>query len=209
MKPEIEEYAELHTSAETELLYRINRETHIHRLNPRMLSGHLQGKLLEFICCMLKPQNVLEVGTFTGYASICLAGALPANGRLHTIEINPEFEDDVLNYFTESGFEDKITLHLGDAMEIIPTMQMQFDLVFMDADKDNYLNYYNLLFDKINKGGFLIADNVLWGEKVLDTDASDKETKGIIAFNDFIQNDPRVENLLLPFRDGIMMVRKL
>lgn len=159
---------------------------------------------------MVHPENILEVGTFTGYSTICLAEGLSETGHLHTIEINPEMEETALHYFEEAGLQSKITLHIGNALDVIPTLKEQFGLVFLDADKENYLRYYQLLWDRITPGGYLLADNVLWGGKIFNKIAlSDKETLGIIEFNEFVQNDSRVENLLLPFRDGLMLVRKL
>jgi predicted O-methyltransferase YrrM len=159
---------------------------------------------------MLRPSSILEIGTFTGYSAICLAEGLTDKGMLHTIEVNPELEDMISRYFNEAGITAKTKLHIGHAMDIIPTINTTFDLVFIDADKENYLNYYHLVFDKVRKGGFILADNVLWGGKVMKkTPALDKETKGIKEFNEFVQQDKRVENTLLPLRDGLMVVRKL
>jgi predicted O-methyltransferase YrrM len=159
---------------------------------------------------MLCPSSILEIGTYTGYSAICLAEGLTDKGMLHTIEINPELEEMIRRYFNEVGISSKTSLHIGNAMEIVPTINTTFDLVFIDADKENYLNYYNMVFDKVRKGGIIIADNVLWGGKVLkDKPTPDKETKGIKEFNEFVQQDKRVENMLLPLRDGLMIVRKL
>lgn len=209
MDKKLENYITGHTSAEPELLQRLNRETHVKILFPRMMSGHLQGKFLEMISWMVRPERVLEIGTYTGYSAICLSAGLTENGSLHTIEINPELEDFILKYIREAGLSEKINLHIGDAMEVIPQLDEKFDLVFIDADKENYLNYYHLVFDKVKKGGFILADNALWDGKVLSPDKKmDKETTGIVEFNDFVQNDDRVENVLLPLRDGVMVVRK-
>jgi len=205
----LEKYSEDHTSKESILLQKLYRETNVKVLYPQMLSGKLQGSLLKMISKMIRPERILEIGTFTGYSAICLAHGLTANGLMHTIEVNPELEEMIMRYFTEAGITTKVKLHIGNAMEIIPTFNDIFDLVFIDADKENYLNYYKLVFDKVKQGGFILTDNVLWGGKVLEkVPASDTETNSIIAFNKFVQNDDRVENVLLPIRDGIMMIRK-
>jgi len=207
---ELEEYAEAHTTPETEVLHKLNRETNIRILHPRMLSGHIQGQFLKMISGMIRPKQILEIGTYTGYSAICLAEGLADEGLLHTIEIKPELEEMATDYFNRAGVIHKIKQYIGDALTIIPAINETFDLVFIDADKENYLNYYRLLIDKLKPGGYLLADNVLWsGKVVLSVPANDKETKGIMEFNDFVQNDPRVENVLLPFRDGVMMVRKI
>jgi caffeoyl-CoA O-methyltransferase len=207
--PEIEQYAEDHTTPEPDVLARLNRETHLSQVYPRMLSGPVEGTFLRMICSMLKPRRVLEIGTFTGYSAIFMAMGLPANGILHTIEVNPEQEEIISRYIHEAGLTDKIVLHIGDAMEIIPALNEKWDLVFLDADKPNYLRYYNLLFERLEPGGILLADNALWDGKVLkEKERMDPDTTGIAEFNDFIQKDERVENLLLPVRDGIMVVRK-
>jgi len=206
----LENYITDHTSAEQEVLRELNRETHVKVLFPRMMSGHLQGKFLQMVSWMIRPGRVLEIGTYTGYSAICLAGGLKDQGVVHTIEINPELEDIILKYVVKAGLSDKIQLHIGDAIDIIPDLDETFDLVFIDADKENYLNYYHLVFDKVREGGFILADNALWDGKVVEEKKRyDKETEGIIKFNDFVQNDDRVENVLLPVRDGIMIVRKI
>ncbi len=205
--PDIMKYAEMHTQVESAVLKELNRETHLKILKPRMLSGHTQGQLLQLISCMIKPKQILEIGTFTGYSAICLAEGLAEKGMIHTIEYNPELEDIILKYFGKANMNRKAKLYIGQALEIIPTINEVFDLVFIDADKENYLNYYRMVFDKVKNGGFILADNVLWDGKVV-TESKDRETIGIIEFNDFVQNDNRVENLLLPFRDGLMVVRK-
>jgi predicted O-methyltransferase YrrM len=205
----LENYITDHTSAEQEVLRELNRETHVKVLFPRMMSGHLQGKFLQMVSWMIRPGRVLEIGTYTGYSAICLAGGLKDQGVVHTIEINPELEDIILKYVVKAGLSDKIQLHIGDAIDIIPDLDETFDLVFIDADKENYLNYYHLVFDKVREGGFILADNALWDGKVVEEKKRyDKETEGIIKFNDFVQNDDRVENVLLPVRDGIMIIRK-
>jgi len=207
--PEIENYAEEHTSPESPLLSKLNRETHLSQVYPRMLSGHIEGTFLRMICNIQKPRRVLEIGTFTGYSAIFMAMGLPENGILHTIEVNPEQEEIITRYIHEAGLAEKIVLHIGDAMEIIPSLNEKWDLVFLDADKPNYLQYYNILFERLKPGGILLADNALWDGKVLKVkERMDADTTGIAEFNDFIQNDERVENVLLPVRDGIMVVRK-
>jgi predicted O-methyltransferase YrrM len=208
--PEIFNYAEAYSSPETDVLKKLNRETNVKVHFPRMLSGRMQGNLLKMISCMLSPEKILEIGTYTGYSSICLSEGLTENGILHTIEINPEHEDMIRKYHSEAGLSEKINLHIGNALDIIPSIDEQFDLIFIDADKENYLNYFHLVFNKVRKGGFILADNVLWGRKVLkETLPSDTETRSIKEFNEFIQKDKRVENLLLPFRDGLMIIRKI
>lgn len=208
--PEIERYIKNHTTPEAIHLSELNRETNLKILYPRMLSGHVQGKFLEMISCMIRPKMILEIGTYTGYSAICLAKGLTKEGVIHTIEINPELEDFQKNYFSKAGLEHSVKQYIGNAIDIIPLINKIFDLVFIDADKENYLNYYNLVFDKVRKGGFILADNALWDGKVVKPiEHGDKETEGIIKFNDFVQNDNRVENILFPLRDGIMMIRKL
>ncbi len=207
---DIESYCEQHTSPESDLLFRLNRQTHLETINPRMLSGQLQGQFLSFLSKMMHPKRILEIGTFTGYSALCLAEGLTAGGQLHTIENNIEFEDRIRNYFGRSPYQDKIILHIGDAKEVIPELQEIWDLVFIDAEKEDYFDYYDLVLSKVRQGGFLLVDNTLWNGKVTqDVAHNDKDTKAILAFNDFIQNDERVRNLLLPFRDGIMMIEKL
>jgi caffeoyl-CoA O-methyltransferase len=213
----IEEYAEEHTSPELTLLAELSRETHLTQVYPRMLSGHIQGTFLRMISQMLRPARILEIGTFTGYSAINLAMGLavpPPTGRgdfgmLHTIEVNPEQEEIIRRYISKAGLEDRIVLHIGKAMHVIPTLKEEWDLVFIDADKPNYLNYYKLVFDSVRPGGYILADNALWGGKVLQSKSKlDREALGIVEFNDFVMNDDRVENILLPVRDGLMMVRK-
>lgn len=203
-------YIEDHTTPENNLLYELDRETHLKTFYPRMLSGLTQGKFLEMVSCMIRSDVILEIGTFTGYSAICLAKGLTEKGTLHTIELNPEIQDLSEKYIINSGFDQKIKRHIGNALEVIPTIEETFDLVFIDADKENYLNYYKLVIDRVKPGGFILADNALWGGKVVQKISNlDKETKGIIEFNDFIQEDSRVENVLVSLRDGIMMIRKL
>jgi caffeoyl-CoA O-methyltransferase len=209
---ELSDYAESHSTPEYPFLDRLNRETNLTQVYPRMLAGHMQGLLLRFISQMIKPHRILEIGTFTGYSAINLAMGLHSTpqeeGILHTIEVDPEQEEVIRKYLTEAGLEKKVILHIGEAMKIIPTLDEVWDLVYIDADKSNYLNYYKLVFDRVRPGGFILADNVLWDGKVLDSNTRSRDTHGIIDFNEFVMKDDRVENLLLPFRDGIMVVRK-
>jgi len=205
---EITEYAEAHTSVELSLLAKLSRETHLTQIYPRMLAGNLQGTFLRMISTMLRPKRILEIGTFTGYSTINLAMGM-GEGKLHTIEVNPELEEIIRRYIREAGLEERIILHNGDALQIIPTLNETWDLIYIDADKPNYLNYYRMLFDHLRPGGFFIADNALWGGKVLHPKKKlDKDTLGIVEFNEFVQQDGRVENVLLPVRDGIMLIQK-
>lgn len=204
-------YCEDHTSQEDQLLKYITRETHAKVLMPRMLSGHLQGKVLELLVKMSRPKVILEIGTYTGYSGVCMARGLGEGGKLITLDINDELESLVRGFFKHSGLEDKIDYRLGNALDIIPAMDEKFDFVFIDADKANYINYYNLVIDKVNPGGIILADNVLWSGKVLvePTQKIDKDTKALLDYNRMVQEDPRVENVLIPIRDGLMMARKL
>lgn len=204
----IQEYIREHTSPEPEILQTLNRETYANVLMPRMLSGHVQGRLLAMFSKMIKPKNILEIGTYTGYSAICMAEGLEKGGKLTTIDINEELEDMVRQFFIKAGVEDKIKQVIGNALEVIPVLDEKFDLVFIDADKVNYLNYFNLVIDKVNSGGFIIADNVLWSGKVVHK-KEDKDTQVILNFNKAIQDDKRVENVMIPVRDGLLIVRKL
>lgn len=207
---DLNQYIQEFTSQEDKILSDLQRETHLKVLYPRMISGPVQGKFIEMVSSMMKPESILEVGTYTGYSAICFAKGLADAGQLHTIELNPELCDFAIKYFKKAGLSDKIVQHIGNAIDIIPTLDKKWDLVFLDADKENYLNYYHLVFDNVKKGGFILADNVLWDGKVLNPEVNkDKETKGIVEFNNFVKNDDRVENLLLPLRDGIMILKKL
>lgn len=201
-------YAEAHTVTESDLLYKINRETHLSVLKPRMLSGHMQGRVLAMISKMIQPDLILEIGTYTGYSALCLAEGLSSKGQLITIDINEELEDRVRGYFRESEFNDKIDYRIGDAKEIIPALEGPLDLVFIDADKAGYATYYDLVIDKLSTGGFMLADNVLWSGKVLD-EKPDKDTRSILEFNKKVCEDSRVEHILMPIRDGIMVLRKI
>ena len=207
---EIEKYAEEHTANESEVLYNLNRETHLKVLIPRMLSGHIQGRVLSMFSHMLKPKNILEIGTYTGYSAICFAEGMQKDGKLITIDHNNELETMANSYFEKAGFADRIEMKIGEALEIIPTLDMKFDLVFIDADKENYSNYFDLVIDKVNQGGYIIADNVLWSGKVIQEDVkTDLDTKELDKYNKKIHEDSRVENVLLPIRDGLMVARKL
>jgi caffeoyl-CoA O-methyltransferase len=208
LDPQLQHYAEQHTSDENALLKKINRDTHAHVMKSRMLSGHLQGRVLSMVSHMIRPKKILEIGTYTGYSAICLAEGLTPGGKLITIDVNEELEDRVRKYFREANLQSVIEFKIGNALQIIPTLSEQFDLVFIDADKENYAAYFDLVIDKVNAGGFIMADNVLWSGKVLNA-KPDKETKAIQDFNRKIHEDSRVENVLLPIRDGIMLVRKL
>lgn len=208
--PELTEYAEAHTTEENPVLKELNRETNAKVLYPRMLSGHLQGRLLSMISHMIKPKQILEIGTYTGYSAICLAEGLQPQGTLHTVEVNEELAEMIQAYFAKADLADKIRLYIGDASEIIPQINETFDLIFIDADKESYSKYYDLTFKMLRQGGFIIADNVLWSGNVLqDPELMDEDTKAIVAFNEKVQNDNRVENVLLPVRDGLMIVRKI
>lgn len=212
-------YAEAHTTPELPVLADLNRETHLSQVYPQMLSGHLQGSLLRMFCRMIRPHRVLEIGTFTGYSAIAMGLGMPSppaplpgergGALLHTVEVNPELEEGIRRVIREAGMEDRIILHIGQALDIIPALDETWDLVFIDADKPNYLNYYNLVFPNVRKGGFIIADNVLWDGKVTgNPEKMDKDTHGIVEFSEFVHQDPRVENLMLPVRDGLMIIRK-
>jgi caffeoyl-CoA O-methyltransferase len=207
---EIENYALSHSETEPELLKELNRNTHLNVLQPRMLSGHLQGRFLSMISKIHKPDNILEIGTYTGYSALCLAEGLSITGELHTIDNNEELNEFALSYFRRSSFASRIIKHTGEAARIIPTLDKTWDMVFIDADKSNYLKYYNMVIERMNPGGIIIADNVLWSGKVLQDDipASDKDTLALQEFNEFVTRDTRVEKLLLPIRDGLMCIRK-
>lgn len=204
----INEYIENNATPEKEILAKLNRETYLKVPMPQMLSGHIQGLFLEMISYMLRPKMILEIGTFTGYSAICLAQGLPKDGTLHTIDVNEELGDMVSKYVAQANLETKILLHHGSALQIIPTLNEIFDLVFIDADKQNYCNYFDLVVDKVRPGGFIVADNVLWGGKVIE-EKQDKDTAALHAYNRKVLNDSRVENFILPLRDGLNIARKL
>lgn len=209
--PALLTYCEAHTSGEDALLKKITRETQAKVLMPRMISGHLQGKMLELFVKMMNAESILEIGTYTGYSGICLARGLKPGGKLTTLDINDELETMVRGFFEESGLADQIDYHLGNARDIIPTLSGPFDLVFIDADKFYYADYFELVIDKVRPGGIILADNVLWSGKILIEEGQkiDKDTQKILDFNRLVQEDPRVENILLPIRDGVLMARKL
>ena len=205
---EIEEYSLLLSEPESKLLSKLNRETWSKVMIPRMISGHIQGRILSMISKMVQPKNILEIGTYTGYSALCLAEGLNKNGKLHTIEINEEVIDFSENYLNKSEFKNQIIQHIGNAIDILPTINKEFQLIFIDADKENYSNYFDLTFEKLSVGGYIIADNVLWSGKVI-REEKDSETKAIDNFNKKVKKDKRVENFILPIRDGLMICRKL
>ncbi|MCD6179060.1 MAG: class I SAM-dependent methyltransferase [Bacteroidales bacterium] len=205
----IEDYSEKHSSDHSNILNELYRETNLKMVHPRMISGKQQGRFLSMLSHMIRPKTILEIGTYTGYSAICLSEGLAENGKIHTIELDPELESIASKYFKKAAVENQIIQYFGNALKIIPELDLLFDLVFIDADKNNYSNYYNLVFDKIRSGGFLLADNVLWSGKVIEPiKKGDKDTPGIIEFNTLVQQDDRVENVLLPLRDGLMLIRK-
>jgi len=202
------QYTERHTSPEPDYLAKINRDTQANVLKPRMLSGHLQGRVLAMISNMLQPKLILEIGTYTGYSAICLSEGLHPDGSLITIDINEELAPRVRKNFADAGVANKIDYRIGNALAIIPTIMAEIDLVFIDADKANYSNYFDLVIDKVRPNGVILADNVLWSGKVIDG-SKDKDTQAILEFNTKVHTDKRVENVLLPIRDGIMLLRKV
>ena len=209
LNAELEQYILAHSEPESDVLAELSRATHLQVLRPRMLSGNLQGQFLKMMCKMLGARRVLEIGTYTGYAAISMAYGLAEGGVVNTIDVNDELEDFTRGFIEKSGLQERVVFHVGDACEIIPRLNETFDLVFIDADKREYSEYYRLVFDKVRVGGLIIADDVLWDGKVADPNVKpDAQTKGILDFNDMIQADPRVENLLLPIRHGLMVIRK-
>lgn len=208
---ELDNYVVNHSGDEPELLQQLTRETFQKILQPRMLSGHYQGRILSMISKLVNPENILEIGTYTGYSALCLAEGMRVNGQLHTIDINEELVDFQRKYFDKSDYGNQIFQHLGNALEIIPKLNITFDLVFIDADKENYSNYFNLIIDKLNQGGIILSDNVLWSGKVLDTEfkKDDSSTPELIAYNKLLKDDKRVETVLLPIRDGLTISRKI
>ncbi len=206
---EQEEYLLAHGDAEPDYLAKINRKTHLKMINPRMLSGHLQGRVLSMLSKMIQPERILEVGTYTAYSALCLAEGLSAKGKLHTIECDDELEDFIRENIQSSPYQEQIVLHIGDAKKLIPEMDVMFDLVFLDADKREYQVYYDAVFPKLRKGGFVLVDNTLWDGKVLlEVDEKDNQTEAIRKFNDYVAADSRVEKLILPLRDGLTLIRK-
>jgi caffeoyl-CoA O-methyltransferase len=207
---EIDEYVLKHTPKESEILHQINRETHLKVMQPRMLSGHFQGQLLKFLVEMIQPKSILEIGTYTGYSAIAMAEGLPENGKLVTIDINLELEKMIDDFISTAKLKDKIVQLTGSALEIIPTLTQRFDLVFIDADKRNYKNYLDLVIDKVNSGGHIITDNVLWSGKVtLPNNQMDLDTKLINEYNEYVQTHPKLKSILLPVRDGLYLSRKI
>lgn len=207
----LDNYVVKHSENEPELLKQLTRETYKKILQPRMLSGHYQGRVLSMISKLVNPKNILEIGTYTGYSALCLSEGMQADGELHTIDINEELVDFQRAYFDKSDYGSKIFQHLGDALEIIPKLDKSFDLIFIDADKENYSNYFNCVIDKLNTGGIILSDNVLWSGKVLETTfkKDDTSTPALIAYNALLKNDKRVETIVLPIRDGLTISRKL
>ena len=203
------DYVDLHSQQEPLLLKELNKETNLKVLNPRMLSGSYQGRILSIISKILKPKMVLEIGTYTGYSALCIAEGLDIGGTIDTIDINEELQQIQNKFFGKSGFAKQINQHLGNALDIIPKINKTFDLVFLDADKENYIEYFNLIIDKVNSGGVIIADNVLWSGKVIKADTNDLVTNKLIEFNNLINKDKRIENIILPFRDGLSICRKI
>lgn len=201
-------YIQAHIDPEGELLSRLNRDTNVKLVRSRMLSGHIQGRMLKMFCRMINAKRVLELGTFTGYSAQCFAEALPDDGIIYTIEENDELEDFINEYLAESPNKDKIRLLMGDAKVIIPTLDEEFDMVFIDADKREYCEYYNLVFPKVRKGGFMLADNTLWSGKILDESEHDPQTEGLRRFNDMVAADERVEKVFVPSRDGLTIIYK-
>lgn len=209
LSDDLENYLSQHHDPEEDLLAELNRQTHLKILQPRMLSGPLQGRYLSFLSKLLSPERILEIGTYTGYSALCLAEGLAPSGRLHTIEINDELENFTQSFFNRSAYADNLQLHIGDALEIIDELKEPWDLIFIDADKPRYLNYYEKLIPQLKSGAVILADNVLWSGKVLkEPDPRDESTVALLEFNRFVQADDRVENLLLPLRDGLMCIRK-
>ena len=206
---DIQDYIESNSQLESDILKELNRETHLKILNPRMLSGSYQGRLLSLISKILKPKMVLEIGTYTGYSAICIAEGLDKNGVIETIDINEELQDIQKRFFDKSGYRNQINQHIGNALDVIPKINKSFDLVFLDADKENYINYFHLVIDKIISGGILISDNVLWSGKVADKKNSDLITQNLREFNNLVNNDKRLETIILPVRDGLSICRKI
>ena len=206
---DILEYSEKYSQQEPEILQELNRETHLKILNPRMLSGFFQGRLLSIISKLIKPKKVLEIGTYTGYSAICIAEGMNKNGIIHTIDKNEELNTIQKKYFKKSGLENNIIQYNGCALDIIPKIEEKFDLIFIDADKENYINYFNLVIDKLNNNGVILADNVLWSGKVINSEDHDLTTNVLREFNKNVNNDNRVETVLLPIRDGISIIRKI
>jgi len=212
LSQDLEDYIEQHSEKEPAHLAALNKETYQKILLPRMLSGHFQGRVLSMLSKLIRPKNILEIGTYTGYSALCLCEGMQENGQLHTIDIKEELVDFQRKHFDKSAWGHQIVQHLGEGIGIIPTIDLTFDLVFIDADKMNYSKYYHLVFDKVRKGGYILSDNVLWSGKVANIEEGkkiDKDTRNLLDFNKMCHDDPRTENILLPLRDGIMISRKL
>ena len=208
LSEELENYAAQHTEDEPLLLQELNKRTHLNVLQPRMISGHFQGRFLSLLSKMVQPRTILEIGTYTGYATLCLAEGLHPEGVLHTIDIKEELTDLQREFFDRSGYGNQIVQHLGKAADIIPSLDTTFDLVFIDADKQNYAHYFDVVIEKMNRGGIILSDNVLWSGKVVEeVKHNDKHTQALMAYNQKIKDDPRVETVLLPIRDGITLSR--
>lgn len=205
---ELDQYVCAHTQDESELLKKINRETHLEVLQPRMLSGHFQGRVLSMFSKMIQPDRILEIGTYTGYSALCLAEGLKKDGKLVTIDVNEELESRVRGYFDASDYKHQLEYIIGKALEVIPTLNETWDLVFIDADKQNYIAYYDLVLPLVKSGGYILADNVLWSGKVADPSKNDKDTVLLREFNAKLKNDERVEPVLFPIRDGLFIARK-
>ena len=207
---DIDDYVVNHSEEEPQLLQQLSRETHQKILQPRMLSGHYQGRVLSMISKLVKPKSVLEIGTYTGYSALCLAEGLQKNGELHTKDINQELHDFQRKYFDLSNYGSQIKQHTGSALDIIPKLDVHFDIIFIDADKENYPEYFNLIVGKLNKGAIILSDNVLWSGKVIeDIKPEDEATKSLVVYNKLLKDDPRVETIILPIRDGLTISRKL
>lgn len=209
MDRELEKYILDHSTPEDPVLEDLYRQTHIRFVNPNMACGHIQGKFLEMISRMINPSCILEIGTFTGYSAICLSRGLKSHGKLITIEPNDEIAEFTKTFFVKAGVEGKIVTFTGRLQEMIGSMNEEFDLVYIDGDKREYCEYFRLILDKVRPGGFIIADNVLWGGKVLENEVRDQQTKAIIEFNEMIRNQKNIENIILPVRDGVMLIRKI
>ncbi|EKT4519392.1 O-methyltransferase [Flavobacterium psychrophilum] len=210
LSQDLEDYIEQHSENEPELLAQLNKETYQKILLPRMLSGHFQGRVLSMLSKLIRPVNILEIGTYTGYSGLCLCEGMQENGQLHTIDIKEELIGFQRKYFDKSPWGNQIVQHLGEAVDIIPILDLKFDLVFIDADKENYINYFNLILPKMSKGGIILSDNVLWsGKVVLPLEKNDLSTKILLEYNLLLKNDPRVETVLLPIRDGLTVSRVL
>ncbi len=208
LSDDLENYIEQHSQNEPELLAKLNKETYQKVLLPRMLSGHFQGRVLSMLSKLIRPTNILEIGTYTGYSALCLCEGMQENGVLHTIDIKEELVDFQRKYFDQSPWGNQMVQHLGEALDIIPSLDVKFDLVFIDADKENYINYFNVIVPKMNKGGVILSDNVLWSGKVVEQlDPNDISTKVLLEYNLLLKNDPRVETVLLPIRDGLTLSR--